>query len=63
MNAEAVAWTGIGIGTLILTIALLGAFYGLLKDPMGRAILIGWSLIGIGVWAALSVLYIIVQAV
>lgn len=60
---EAFAWTGIGIGALVSTVWILGMVYGLLKAPVGRAILLGWAIIGIGVWAVIGVGILIAQAV
>lgn len=59
MDAEAVAWTGIGIGALALTAGLLSAFYEMLRDPIGRAILLGWTIIGIGVWVLIGTAYLL----
>lgn len=57
-----IAWTGVGIGVMVLVVWFLLTINGLLTSPVGRSFLIGWSLVGAAVWGAVSALYLIARA-
>lgn len=60
---EAFAWTGVGIVALLLAAYFLFGIVGLLRDPLGRWFLFGWTLIGVAAWGVVGALYLLVQAV
>lgn len=60
---ETFAWIGIGIAALLLALWLIGGITGLVVNPVGRALILAWTLIGIAAWAALGGIYLIAQAV
>lgn len=60
---EAFAWTGVGIAAMLLAAASLSGMVGMLTSPIGRALLIAWSLIGVAAWALVGTIYLLVQAV
>jgi hypothetical protein len=60
---EIIAWIGVGILGLLIAIILVIWTVGMLKEPLGRAILLGLSLTALVVWGVLGGIYLVTKAV
>jgi hypothetical protein len=56
---EVFAWTGLGIIALLLLVSLVVWIVGMLSNPFGRAILLGWALLAAAAWAVTGGLYLL----
>jgi hypothetical protein len=60
---EIIAWIGVGILGLLVAIILVIWTVGMLKELLGRAILLGLSLTALVVWGVLGGIYLVTKAV
>lgn len=60
---ETFAWTGLWAAVLLIALRLLGGIVGMVFNPVGRALILGWIIVGIVAWGAFSAIYLIAQAV
>jgi hypothetical protein len=59
---EIFAWTGVAIGALLVIIYAVIWLVGMLSNPIGRYILIGWTLTAAIAWAVLGGIYLVSKA-
>jgi hypothetical protein len=57
------AWIGVGIGAMLVLGWLLVGIGGMLSSPIGRSILVCWTILGIAVWGVIGGIYLIAEAI
>lgn len=60
---ETIAWMGAAVLCLVLAACAVVALMGMLTDPIGRAVVLGWTVIGVVAWGLLGAAYLIVKAI
>lgn len=58
---ETFAWIGIGVCAMAVAIGCILWIVGMLKDPIGRAILVALSILAVVAWGLAGGIYLIVE--
>lgn len=58
---ETIAWIGVGAAGLIFAVWFLGSAIGMLRSPIGRAIVLWWAVLAVTAWGVLSAVYLAVR--
>lgn len=56
---ETFAWIGVGLLALLVIIYFSAGLIGMFKDPIGRAIIIGLSILAVIAWGITGGIYLI----